>query len=191
MQSDLFIVIIVSTGLRFTTLPDATPPSSSSSTHPSTPTQPPTTLTAIFNPMMGHLSTAYAARVSRDLSLCSRFDFNLYSYESEWTMGAEWWIRRAARRSLNPSSNAVQAPSAIGTSSSVPLPPQIDESDVVGDATTEVVQGVVKARMSTNTVRNFLLLFWMLNSMFYPLRRTLHRMCPSCGKDELARPSLV
>lgn len=121
----LYQIMAVSTGLRFTTLPDATPPSSSAAgVSSSEPSQPPTTLTAIFNPMMGHLSTAYAARVSRDLALCSRFDFNMYSYESEWTMGAEWWIRRGLRT----------------TESGVALP-KSDE-----------VQGVVKARVSTSTV---------------------------------------
>jgi hypothetical protein len=75
--------VLVSTGIKFTTLPDATPPSfiaPSSGSNASNDvlsaiplSQPPTTLTATYNPMMGHLSTAYAARVSRDLSLCSRF----------------------------------------------------------------------------------------------------------------------
>lgn len=92
----------VSTGIRFTTLPDATPPSfqlqstpsSALSSSPSyTPSQPPTSITALFNPMLGHISGAYAARVTRNLSMCSRFDFNVYSYESEWTMGMEWWMR--------------------------------------------------------------------------------------------------
>ncbi|KAI0265137.1 mitochondrial distribution and morphology protein 10 [Gloeopeniophorella convolvens] len=100
----------VSTGIRFTTLPDATPPSqhlpppspaapplpttptSTSTTAP--PSQPATTITALFNPMLGHISGAYTAQVSRDLALSSRFDFNAYSYESEWTLGAEWWLRR-------------------------------------------------------------------------------------------------
>ncbi|CUA69062.1 Mitochondrial distribution and morphology protein 10 [Rhizoctonia solani] len=86
----------VSTGIRFTTLPDASPPSASPDS--TVPAQTPTTLTATFNPMMGHMSAAYAARTSRDLALCSRFDFNIYSYESEWTMGAEWWLRRAAMK---------------------------------------------------------------------------------------------
>ncbi|KAG8727504.1 Mitochondrial distribution and morphology protein 10, partial [Ceratobasidium sp. 428] len=84
----------VSTGIRFTTLPDASPPSASPGSAPTDSVvaphpQTPTTLTATFNPMMGHMSAAYAARASRDLALCSRFDFNIYSYESEWTLGAE------------------------------------------------------------------------------------------------------
>ncbi|KZS97643.1 mitochondrial distribution and morphology protein 10 [Sistotremastrum niveocremeum HHB9708] len=128
----------VSTGIRFTTLPDATPPSNHFQSH--TPdadstlvsgTQPPTTITAIFNPMMGHISTAYAARVSRSLCLASRFDFNVYSYESEWTMGAEWWMRRGSK-AVEPSSQHQEEFSEV-----VPHP--------------DTVQGVFKARVSTNT----------------------------------------
>lgn len=30
--------------------------------------------------MMGHVSTAYATRLGRDLALCSRYDFNIHSF---------------------------------------------------------------------------------------------------------------
>ncbi|KAJ7699877.1 mitochondrial distribution and morphology protein 10 [Mycena rosella] len=134
----------VSTGFRFTTLPDATPPSfqlpgpsSSPLTQASKgpPSQPPTTITALFNPMLGHMSGAYSARVSRDLSLSSRFDFNVYSYESEWTMGAEWWMRSPLSQDDpdDPNDDAISIP-----------PPR-------GEAKGEV-RGVVKARASTNNV---------------------------------------
>jgi distribution and morphology protein 10 len=39
---------------------------------------------------MGHTSTAYTAAVSRRLTCSARFDFNLYSYESDLCVGAEW-----------------------------------------------------------------------------------------------------
>lgn len=93
--------------------------------------------------MLGHISGAYAARVTRDLSLCSRFDFNVYSYESEWTMGAEWWTRRSKTKSqpesfpVEPASQALYVPSGITGS-------RHDDDDI---------QGVVKARASTTTVR--------------------------------------
>ncbi|KAH9940569.1 mitochondrial distribution and morphology protein 10 [Amylocystis lapponica] len=129
----------VSTGIRFTTLPDATPPSfqtpSQSTCASVSPSQPPTTITALFNPMLGHLSGAYAARVSRDLSLCSRFDFNVYSYESEWSLGAEWWTRRG-KRLPEPQSDA------DGTPDLPPLQP-------LGVDLSDEVRGVVKARAST------------------------------------------
>ncbi|TFK76107.1 mitochondrial distribution and morphology protein 10 [Pluteus cervinus] len=130
----------MSTGIRFTTLPDATPPSfqlPNSSSSPfissssSGPSQPPTTITALFNPMLGHMSGAYTARVSRDLSLSSRFDFNVYSFESEWTMGAEWWLRRSNSQRQSERTDSV----------SVDYPPILD--------TREDVNGVVKTRASS------------------------------------------
>lgn len=136
----------VSAGIRFTTLPDATPPSShlppsSSSSYPSSPlSQPPTTITALFNPMLGHISGAYAARVSRDLALCSRFDFNVYSYESEWSLGAEWWTRRSKARP--PSEFPVLDPSA----------PSLPFTVTNAEPPEGEIQGVVKARASTTTV---------------------------------------
>ncbi|KAG8953740.1 Mitochondrial distribution and morphology protein 10 [Tulasnella sp. 424] len=157
----------VSTGLRFTTLPDATPPSfqvpssapDAASTLGIAPSQPPTTLTATYNPIMGHLSTAYAARVSRDLSLCSRFDFNIYSYESEWTMGAEWWMRRGSKgkekeepgvpQGLVSTHPALVNHETVTTLVTIAPPSPGPQSSPPA----EEVQGVVKARVSTNTVR--------------------------------------
>ncbi|ETW84539.1 hypothetical protein HETIRDRAFT_433326 [Heterobasidion irregulare TC 32-1] len=144
----------VSTGIRFTTFPDATPPSfqlppesplspTPPPPPPASPSQPPTTITALFNPMMGHMSGAYAARVSRDLSLCSRFDFNVYSYESEWTMGAEWWLRRSKSKSQD----------------SDPAAPALASPEPAADApwSAEEITGVVKARASTS---NDVALMW-------------------------------
>jgi distribution and morphology protein 10 len=34
--------------------------------------------------------------MTKDLVACSRYDFNVYSYESELTLGAEYWLRAAA-----------------------------------------------------------------------------------------------
>ena len=148
VDNSYFTTSIVSTGIRFTTLPDATPPSfqvptpsgvfPTSSHSPSAlprtlPLQPPTTITALFNPMLGHMSSAYTARVSKDLSLSSRFDFNVYSFESEWTMGAEWWLRRQPTPYSNEVVNLPSHPSA----------PPIHSTDV---------RGVIKARASTNNV---------------------------------------
>lgn len=84
------------------------------------------------------MSGAYAARVSRDLALCSRFDFNVYSYDSEWTMGAEWWMRRAP---LSP-----KLPPILGDNEQPSTP-----TAVIPDPW-EDVHGVVKARASTNNV---------------------------------------
>lgn len=110
--------------------------------------------------MMGHISTAYAARVSRDLALCSRFDFNVYSYESEWTMGAEWWIRRGLRRNVEQETKEESnSPVILNTI------PKTDE-----------VQGVVKARISTNSVSTDTCcsLIWLL--MFYHFEQNVSLM---------------
>src|SRR5258708_9521779 len=155
-------VSTVSTGIRFTTFPDTTPeleseshpsPSSSSTSNPSPSSattsaspgfEPPTTITALFNPMMGHMSGAYTAQVSRDLSLSARFDFNVYSYESEWTMGAEWWLRRSRSK---PGFNGTM----IDDTSALP------SSSLFSEALTSPhgVTGVVKARASTSNVSTF------------------------------------
>ncbi|KAH9943356.1 mitochondrial distribution and morphology protein 10 [Epithele typhae] len=136
----------VSTGIRFTTFPDATPPSfqvpTSAEAGPSAvrgpPSQPPTTITALFNPMLGHISAAYAARVSRDFCMASRFDFNVYSYESEWSLGAEWWQRRGIPRESPSSSQAGNGEDMVQMASS-------------GADLADEVQGVVKAKVSTTT----------------------------------------
>ena len=70
----------VSTGIRFTTLPQ----------HSGFPY----TMTLTLNPLMGNLSSTYAVKASPSLTLCSRFDFNVYSYESDLQVGMELWRRR-------------------------------------------------------------------------------------------------
>ncbi|KAG6837923.1 Mitochondrial distribution and morphology protein 10 [Arthromyces matolae] len=139
-------------GLRFTTLPDATPPSfqvpftpNSISSAKGQPSQPPTTITALFNPILGHMSGAYSAQVSRDLCLSSRFDFNVYSFESEWTMGAEWWMRRSSL-GTDPDTETQ------GHSSHLIRYPSSSKPDGKNE-----VHGVVKARASTN---NDISLMW-------------------------------
>lgn len=70
----------ISTGLRFTTLPN----------HQGFPY----TMTLTLNPLMGNLSSTYAVKAGSSLALCSRFDFNFYSYESDLQLGCELWRRR-------------------------------------------------------------------------------------------------
>ena len=70
----------VSTGLRFSTLPSHTGF--------------PYTMTLTLNPLMGNLSSTYSVLASPLLTLSSRFDFNVYSYESELQVGTELWRRK-------------------------------------------------------------------------------------------------
>jgi len=67
----------VSTGLRYTTLPS----------HPGIPL----TMTLTLNPLMGHLSATYALLAGKSASFASRFEFNMYSYESDIVLGCELW----------------------------------------------------------------------------------------------------
>lgn len=51
-------------------------------------------MTLTLNPLMGNLSSTYSVLASRILTLSSRFDFNVYSYESELQVGTELWRRK-------------------------------------------------------------------------------------------------
>ena len=132
----------VSAGIRFTTVPDSViNASTSSSKQPYS--QPPTTITATFTPITGHISAAYAAKVSRDLALCSRFTFNVNSFESEWTMGGEWWMRRKVA-TIQDSTDEVESSCNSMSVLESPHPPTFQPSDEI--------QGVVKAKISTSSV---------------------------------------
>ncbi|CAF9932413.1 MAG: Mitochondrial distribution and morphology protein 10 [Alectoria fallacina] len=81
----------ISTGLRFATLPSHTGF--------------PYTMTLTLNPLMGNLSSTYSVLASPLLALSSRFDFNVYSYESELQIGTELWRQKekgtTSREDLN------------------------------------------------------------------------------------------
>ena len=40
---------------------------------------------------MGNISTTYAVKAGENATLCSKFDFNVYSYESDLMLGCELW----------------------------------------------------------------------------------------------------
>ncbi|KAH9810981.1 hypothetical protein DFH28DRAFT_983398 [Melampsora americana] len=80
----------VSTGVRFCTIPD--PPGVAI-------TQQPTVITATLNPIMGQMSSTYGTKVGRNVALATRFDFNLFSFESDITFGGEW-LQRASRSKI-------------------------------------------------------------------------------------------
>lgn len=54
----------------------------------------PAVASVTLNPMMGYLRAAYAARIDDELLLCTRYDFNVYSYLSDWAVGVEYKLRR-------------------------------------------------------------------------------------------------
>ncbi|WWC71140.1 uncharacterized protein I206_105093 [Kwoniella pini CBS 10737] len=112
----------ISTGLRFTTLPQSPngPPAS-----------PPTTLTLLYNPLIGFLSSAYSAQVSPTVALSTRFGVNVYSYESDLAVGGEWWIgRRRGKRDLSKESLATSINSVLPSMENIPLVK--DEQERIG-----------------------------------------------------------
>ncbi|KAI1497787.1 hypothetical protein F5X99DRAFT_355122 [Biscogniauxia marginata] len=72
----------VSLGARFATLPP----------HKGTPL----TATMTINPLMGNISWTYAVMAGSYCSLATKLDFNVYSYESDWTVGMELWRKKGA-----------------------------------------------------------------------------------------------
>ncbi|KAI7888676.1 mitochondrial distribution and morphology protein 10 [Mucor mucedo] len=66
----------LSTGFRYRTLPNSNAP--------------PISFTYTLNPIVGHMSTSYVAKLSDELVMCSRYDFSIYSYESDLAFGFEY-----------------------------------------------------------------------------------------------------
>ncbi|GAA5842979.1 hypothetical protein JCM11251_007303 [Rhodosporidiobolus azoricus] len=140
----------VSTGIRFTTLPPGVDSSSSTPPH-----QPPTTFTATLNPIMGQLSTAYAVQAGRDAALASRFDFNLYSYDADLTLGGEWYQRKSIARAKGKEKVEAEAVDVEAKETFDAFGRGVDEREERKkkrntDAEDEVV-GVLKVRASTNS----------------------------------------
>ncbi len=100
-------VIGMSTGLRFTTLashikPAHGKPLAGTSTSLLTPANIahssfPYTMTLTLNPLVGSLSSSYSVKPTPGLALSSRCDFNFYSWESRYVVGAEFWRGKARR----------------------------------------------------------------------------------------------
>ncbi|KAG8836224.1 5'-3' exoribonuclease 2 [Serendipita sp. 399] len=117
----------ISTAVRFTTVPESGV-ADAEGRGSLAGLQPPTTVTAVINPILGHISAAYASQVSQDLAVCSRFDFNAYSYESEWTIGTEWWVRKQIQDGAQ----------------------DLEPASQLASRRNEALQGVLKAKISTN-----------------------------------------
>ena len=46
-------------------------------------------MTLVLNPVMGHLSTSYTTNVYPSLLMTSRYDFNIFSYDSDVSIGVQ------------------------------------------------------------------------------------------------------
>ena len=73
----------ISCGLRFATLPS----------YRGTPL----TATLTLNPLMGSIRASYSVMAGRHCSLATMLDFNVYSYESNWSVGVELWRKEFLR----------------------------------------------------------------------------------------------
>ncbi|ORY39257.1 hypothetical protein BCR35DRAFT_323000 [Leucosporidium creatinivorum] len=154
----------VSTAVRFSTLPEST---NSPHLPPGALSQPPTTITATLNPIMGQLSTAYSVGVSNDTALASRFDFNLYSYDADLTFGGEWFQRRKRKALTEVAKAEMPLPSsfdafgreqegaavggAVEDTKTAPSSLTLAPTPAINGAEEDEVIGVLKLRASTNT----------------------------------------
>lgn len=116
-------VIGLSTGLRFTALTPSIlntlpPPSPASPSKPLAGTSAalssqvsslltpsnvahssfPYTMTLTATPLIGSLTSTYSVRPTPYIALSSRFDFNVYSWESNYVLGLELWRRKRQRK---------------------------------------------------------------------------------------------
>ncbi|CAK7199483.1 Mitochondrial distribution and morphology protein 10 [Sporothrix eucalyptigena] len=132
----------------------------------------PLTATLTVNPLMGNLSAAYAVVAREDCSLATRFDFNVYSYESEWSVGMELWSTRrlAGLVAVDGDDETLTKPSIaqsfgipershqaklewrldepeVSRSDEATLTPLVPEDKPTGE---EKYQGVLKARLDQN-----------------------------------------
>lgn len=114
----------VSFGGRFATLP----------AHNGTPL----TATLTLNPLMGSISTTYAVKAGKNLALCSKFDFNVYSYESDLMLGCELWRMKAKAQKIRERSMAAK------------LEWRLDDFEAKSTPEPEQVLGVLKARVDQN-----------------------------------------
>lgn len=53
----------------------------------------PLTLTLSWNPLFGHVSSTYSVKTSSGATFSSKYDFNLYSIESNLSFGCDLWRR--------------------------------------------------------------------------------------------------
>lgn len=85
---------------------------------------------------MGHIAATYAVRAGETASFASRFEFNMYSYESDLVIGGEIW-RRKSRREWRTMDRAAEAALEDGA---IPLKPAASKP-------------LVDMAMSSNTAR--------------------------------------
>ena len=127
----------------------------------------PLTATMTLNPLMGSVRASYAVRAGPHCSLATMLDFNVYSYESNWSVGMELWrkefLRRLDEDEIEDEDGGRVDPSvrrAWRRSTQAKLewrldePPAAVKAKPVDDASEEGkedYQGVIKARLGQNS----------------------------------------
>lgn len=88
------------------------------------------------------MSTAYVAQVSDELVMCTRFEFSIYSYESDLALGFEWRSTHdsVAEMKLEEEAKSVEQHMATETSKTF-MTDVVEESESVAK-----LEGLVKAR---------------------------------------------
>ena len=129
---------------------------------------------------MGFISSAYSAQVSPTVAISSRFGVNVYSYESDLSIGGEWWIGRKRgkkelvsepslleQRRLESKRAALQEASLredVDLAEPLPRLPSNVESVVPQER-----DGVLKARISGDSVCPLLLFPSHPSALLHPL----------------------
>lgn len=57
----------------------------------------PITLTLSLNPLFGHISSSYSIKPTPSSTFCTKYDFNIYSIESDLSFGCELWKRKTTK----------------------------------------------------------------------------------------------
>ena len=110
-------------------------------------------MTLTVNPLMGGLSTTYSVRASSRLALSSRFDFNVYSYESGLRVGGELWrLKRLGREigaGAETGAGAGAGPQKEEKKITKNGPAELEDEleDELKDELKDEIAGVLKARL--------------------------------------------
>jgi distribution and morphology protein 10 len=104
----------------------------------------------LYNPLIGFVSTAYSAQVHPHIALSTRFGVNVYSYESDLTVGGEWWIGRRRGKRENAATSASSHPISPVQSAKPQIEDKVEKTEVrvgeepaFGSVRAEAVEGEV------------------------------------------------
>mmetsp|Transcript_2413 Transcript_2413/g.2688 ORF Transcript_2413/g.2688 Transcript_2413/m.2688 type:complete len:475 (+) Transcript_2413:36-1460(+) len=131
----------------------------------STSTGKPLTMTLACNPILGHISSAYTVKTSVASTFCSKYDFNVFSYASNLSLGFEIY-----NYSGNNTVNTTAAPPGIHNND-----PQVlnnDNSDTKGKVHIRSPD-VLNYRSHPNSKQNFIISPIQTLDNYYHINPTL------------------